>query len=85
VNDVDVDIEHIDLDPDDDGDDQPCTTVFVSVLTADGMRYTANSQQDGNLEAPAVVDMIAKTALGAARMHSVTAEVLLSDRLRGRR
>lgn len=71
MNDVDIDIEHVDLDtPDDEGDDEPATAIYVSILTADGMRYSSSVSRDGDPTIDELADMVAKSVVGAAAAHS---------------
>lgn len=72
MNDLaDIDIEHVDLDtPDDDGDDTPSTAIYVSILTTDGMRYSASVSRDGDLTVDELADMVARSVTGATAAHS---------------
>lgn len=71
MNDVDIDIEHVDLDtPDDDGDDEPATAIYLTIMTADGMRYSASVSRDGDPSIGELADMVVKTVTGATSTHS---------------
>lgn len=77
--DVDLDIEHTDLDGD---EDEPSTALYVSIVTADGMRYSGSLGRDGDNPDPDVLaDMMVRATLGAAHAHSPALGAALARRL----
>lgn len=65
---TDVGLEHVDLDADD--PEEPVTMVHVSVVCADGMRYTGTVACEGTPSGRALAGMVLDAVAGAARAHS---------------
>ena len=67
---VEIDLEHVDLDVDEEGPDEPETSVFVSIVTADGMRYCGTVNVVGAPDPGTLAQMVRRAAVGAASAHS---------------
>jgi hypothetical protein len=65
-----VDIEHVDLDEDDAAPDVPTTGVYVSLVPADGMRYSVSVYVEGTPTAVELAEMIQRASVAAAAAHS---------------
>lgn len=75
MDELEIEIEHRDLDVDlggdgDDGDESPLTAVYVTIATADGMRYSAYVACEGDPGTARLASMVVQTAQGAAGAHS---------------
>jgi hypothetical protein len=68
AGDLRVDIEHDDLDPAE--PEAPTTGVYVSVIPADGMRYSASVYVEGAPDADQLAEMIQRASVAAAAAHS---------------
>jgi hypothetical protein len=66
--DLTVDIDHVDLDPDDPA--EPMTGVYVSLVPADGMRYSTSVYVEGTPTAEQLAEMISRATVAAAAAHS---------------
>jgi len=64
-----VDIEHVDLD-DVSEPDALITGVYVSLVPADGMRYSASVYIEGEPTAVELAEMIQRASVAAAAAHS---------------
>jgi hypothetical protein len=84
ISPVETDIEHTDLDSDDD-DNEPTTGVFVSIVTADGMRYSAHVAYVGTPDCPQLAEMILRAAKGAGSTYSPDLGRCIRIRIKGSR
>jgi hypothetical protein len=75
---IETDVEHADLDTDD--DDTPMTMVYVAVCMPDGMRYTGTVCRDGTADEFELAEMILNAAAGAGATHSPRLGRLVADR-----
>lgn len=70
AGDLTVDIEHVDLDGVEGEPDAPVTGVYVSVVPADGMRYSTSVYVEGTPTAAQLAEMIQRATIAAAAAHS---------------
>jgi hypothetical protein len=75
---VETDIEHVDLDTDD-GEPEPTTGVYVTIVTADGMRYSGHTACVGEPDLSQLALMVRRAAQGAGATHSPELGKLLRD------
>jgi hypothetical protein len=80
---IETDVEHTDLDTDD--DDAPMTMVYVAVCMPDGMRYTGTVACVGTPGEPELAEMIRQAAEGAGATHSPRLGRLVAARHAGGR
>jgi hypothetical protein len=79
---VEIDIEHTDLDHDE-GEDVPSTMVQMSIVTPDGMRYAGTVFCEGQANQDQLSEMMCKACEGAGATHSPELGKTILNRIRG--